>query len=284
MLKLEKVSKDEIKDSIIDAMEHKYSSKFAFLNEHNGIRPSALSILLGTSGGGKSTLIKSIIADTCKDHEVIVWLSEEDKAQYSIDIMRVDPNAKLENIFYFEERKYREQIKNIRGSKEAVNALFDMILAQRVGIVFFDNLTTSSFYDGKKPDVQADILGGLRDKAIENNIALFCAAHVGKMADGLTKMIRQDDIQGSSSSTKTAQFFYILHMIDVGDKRQAYIELKKHRGFNPQCKFFKLKFDNGAYVSDSKSCFEDINETWGMRNRLTEKKQEGRNGNSNRRY
>lgn len=284
MLKLEKVTKEEIKDSIIDAMEHKYPSKFAFLNEHNGIRPSSLSILLGTSGGGKSTLFKSIIADTCKEHEAIVWLSEEDKAQYSIDIMRTDQSANISNIFYFEERKYREYIKSLRHEDEVINALVDLIKAQKVGIVFFDNLTTSSFYDGRRPEVQAEILAGLRDAAIKENIALFCAAHVGKMADGLTKMIRQDDIQGSSSSTKTAQFFYILHLIDVGDKRQAYIELKKHRGFNPQCKFFKLKFENGAYISDSKSSFQDINETWGMRNRLTEKKPEAKNGNSNRRY
>jgi archaellum biogenesis ATPase FlaH len=284
MLKLEKVTKDEIKGSINDAMERKYPSKFAFLNEHNGIRPSALSIMLGTSGGGKSTLIKSIVADSCKDHEVIVWLSEEEKSQYSIDLVRVDPNVNLDNIYFFEERKYREHIKSLRSTESIISSLMGMIREQKVGIVFFDNLTTSSFYDGRKPEVQADILAGLRDSAIKDNIALFCAAHVGKMTDGLTKMIRQDDIQGSSASTKTAQFFYILHLIDVGDKRQAYIELKKHRGFNPLCKFFKLLFKYGAYVSDERSSFESVNETWGMRNKLTEKKPEAKSGSSYKRY
>ena len=50
-----------------DCKEFFYPTRFNFLREIYGIRPSMLTGVIGTTGSGKSTLIKSIVADSIKN-------------------------------------------------------------------------------------------------------------------------------------------------------------------------------------------------------------------------
>lgn len=269
---LETVSKSDIKNAVLDIEEKKFNSKFNFLKATNGIRPSALSFLLGKSGGGKSTLFKAIIADVSKNSEVIIWLSEEEKSFYSIDLFKADPEVNFKNIKFFQEVTNRKKLLDMVAMLGVADTFKEITNGMSDGIVFFDNLTTSCLYDGKKPEAQASILAELRDYAVNENIALFCAAHTQKnVNNGLNRLMEQEDIQGSSASTKTAAYFYILQLIDVLNTRQAFVMVSKHRGFNPENKFYSLNFSNGSYVSDRAVGFEVVNETWKRRNRLTDK-------------
>jgi ABC-type proline/glycine betaine transport system ATPase subunit len=61
-------------------------SKLGFLNAHNGLRRGSLHLVLGTTGGGKSTLVRTVLRDIIFNADnqlsVGVWLSEETVEDY----------------------------------------------------------------------------------------------------------------------------------------------------------------------------------------------------------
>lgn len=265
----QKITKDEIRDAVIDLSEYKFRSRFAFLKATNGIRPSSMSILLGTAGSGKSTLNKAIVADIASTHKVDLWLSEEDRAQYSIDLIAANKDVNFENINFIEERKFRTALTKISSYAEIANVFERAIKKNNSGIMIFDNLTTSALFDNRKPEVQANMFYALRDLAQKENVAIFCIAHTRKeINNSIGRMICQEDIQGSSSTVKAAQYFYILQQVEVNERKQTFIQITKHRGFSLQNKFFQLQYSEGSYVADRPISFSDLKAIWNKRDKL----------------
>lgn len=268
-IKIDCVERDDIRDAIYDLQEKKYPTRFKFTNITNGIRPGAFSVLLGTAGSGKSTLQKALLSDISKEHQVLVWLSEEERKQYSIDLEHSEGGVNLKNIKFIEEKNFRGAIQKISSYEQIVDIFRRAIKKYMFGIMFVDNITTSALFDNRKPDVQANLIYALRDLSCEENVAIFCLAHTQKnINSSINRLIMQEDIQGSSSTTKASQFFYIMHQIECGNKKENIIQITKHRGFTPTDKFFHLVFNGQCYTKDREIPFETVKEIWSKRNKL----------------
>jgi predicted AAA+ superfamily ATPase len=81
-----------------------FPSRYQFLKAHNGIRPNCLHGLMGSTGCGKSTLVKCIIAEAASGKRVLVWISEENVVDYQ-ELINVLDKSVLSNILFVEEKE-----------------------------------------------------------------------------------------------------------------------------------------------------------------------------------
>ena len=58
-----------------------YSSLHVF-NDHNGLRPGELHLIVAPSGGGKSTFVRTLIFQLLTASKVFLYLSEEARETY----------------------------------------------------------------------------------------------------------------------------------------------------------------------------------------------------------
>jgi KaiC/GvpD/RAD55 family RecA-like ATPase len=58
------------------------SIQFDFLKGHNGFQAGMCHVLVGTTGTGKSTLARSILAQQAKETNVFYYSSEETKNEF----------------------------------------------------------------------------------------------------------------------------------------------------------------------------------------------------------
>lgn len=246
-----------------------WDSKFDFLKATQGIRPACLIGLMGTTGTGKSTLLKAIIADTAQDHPVMVWLTEEPVVQYVAGIKKSKQTTNFENILFFHEDDLGE------STKEKVDDLlfyfFEKVVESGCRIVFMDNITTSAFYSshfGEKG--QSRVIDALKKFAHKNKITIFFLIHTAKnVTDNSGKLIMGEDVRGSNKSFITADYFYILQRFEVASKFFTFIRIIKHRYHeNVTHKYFILNYIDGHYYSDTKTDFAVINKAFLDRNYL----------------
>lgn len=246
-----------------------WDSRFDFLKATNGIRPACLTGLMGTTGTGKSTLLKSIIADSAQDYPVMVWLTEEPVSQYVAGIKKSKHSANFENILFFHEDDLSDSIKN--NLDDLLFYFFEKVIESGAKIVFMDNVTTSSFYSshfGEKG--QARAMDHFRKFAHENKITIFYLIHTAKnVTDNSGKLIQGEDVRGSNKSFIMSDYFYILQRFEIGQKFFTFVRIVKHRYHeNITHKYFVLNYINGYYFSDSGVLFEEINKSFMDRNYL----------------
>lgn len=246
-----------------------WDTRFAFLRATYGIRPACLIGLMGTTGTGKSTLIKAIMADSCEDHKILVWLTEEPIAQYVGGIKKSKQTAKFENVLFFHEDDLAE------STKESLDSLlfyfFEKIIESGTRIVFLDNITTSALYAshfGEKG--QSRVIDELKKFCHKNKITIFYLVHTAKtVSDNSGKLIQGEDVRGSNKSFIMSDYFYILQRFEVGARFFTFIRIIKHR-YHPDLKqkYFILNFMDGHYYSDSFAEFAVINKAFLDRNYL----------------
>lgn len=249
-----------------------WDSRFEFLRATNGIRPACLIGLMGTTGTGKSTLLKSIIADTAADHPVMVWLTEEPINQYVAGIKKSKHNANFENIYFYHESDIGESVK-----EKLDDLLFyfkEAVIQSGCRIVFMDNITTSAFYSshfGEKG--QAKAIDSFTNFCHKHNVTIFYLIHTAKnVTDNSGKLIQGEDVRGSNKSFIMSDYFYILQRFEVASQFFTFLRIVKHR-YHPtmEYKYYKLNFMDGYYYSDSGAAFDVINKAFMDRNYLGKK-------------
>ena len=250
-----------------------FHSTFNFLMEHKGFRPNCLHGLLGTSGSGKSTLLKKIVAETSKDHRVLLWLSEESAELYFSKWSEYYPDAKRENIQVFEEATELRP-EQTKDAKTALQTVFDIVETAQPEIIFIDNLTTSELYSesmGLKG--QSLFIKGLKKLCMKYGNTILFLIHTDKNThDNGNKIIEGENVRGLNRSFMDSDYFYILQRFENENNITAFVRLRKRRNHDQvNTNYFLLKYIRGVYVSDLQSNFGSFNSAYLERNFLGKK-------------
>lgn len=237
-----------------------YHSRFNFLAQHMGVRPNKLHLLMGTTGSGKSTVVKSIIADASKDAKILVYLTEEKKEEYAQVLDKLGYNR--DNVSFFEELSipakmdYRSKLFVIR----------EAIIASEAQILVFDNVTTSALYEGTH-QTQNAFIDQLCSFAADRSV--FCVAHTNKVfKDNGGQLMTSSDIRGSARLPLKAQFLYCLQVMQVGETKFPVLRIEKHRGWELKNYFFLLGYEHGVYKFDQIIDFAYVKQIFKKRNKL----------------
>lgn len=267
-----KLSKKKLKQKLMEAKlrrngESDFFTSLHFLDQHNGLRRGKLHILLGTAGGGKSTLTRTIVLDVLKNNKkakVSTWLSEESVADYELEFFK--STGSVNNL---DNASIKSEI-NLTDAREA-NEGFNNFLQEDSDVMIFDNITTSSLYDGKKVPEQTSFLKSMKAYANKTNAAVVLILHTSSNISRLHgHLITANDVRGARTVTNLAEFFYIVQGVSVSDKMTQFIFLDKHRGQSPESKIYMLTYDERKkyYSRDQPIKFEAFSEMFKERDKV----------------
>ena len=202
------MTEEERDQLLLDRVTFHYAkTRFNFLNEHSGLRRKNFHLLMGTAGTGKTTLSRSALMDLAEYHKIFVYSSEESvKETKAMFALRKTGNTILQNVVFWHERD-AEKICG-ESADEWLKQLEIRIMNSKADIFFFDNLTTSRFYDVKVND-QPKIVSSLHSILHACNVAGFFVAHTANgVKDDQQALISTSDIRGNRSLTNKAEFVY----------------------------------------------------------------------------
>jgi len=229
-------------------------------------------MVLGTSHGGKSTLIRSLLIDIAlgtEEKNTLLWLSEETVIEFLSELYRSGISAdKLKNLHVISELDLMD---DFESAQELLKYVEKYCEDNDIGLIFFDNITTSVIYMDRPPTDQAKIAIYLKKLANRLVVPLVIIAHTGAaVTDSMARLIEMNDIRGAKSIVNLAPFFYILQAFHCGNQIYSTIRITKHRGQEVQHKFYKLFYSPPArlYAKDELVSFDDFKSIYKKRNIL----------------
>lgn len=244
------------------------ASSFGFLNAHNGLRRGKTHVVLGTAGGGKSTLVRSLIRDFLfkKENEdlgLCIQLSEETCDEYKTQLVYGLPAHKTleRGVLVSEEEKPEEDF----------DYFLDLHRMLSPDLLVYDNLTTSRFYEGVTVKDQARIFAKIKSLTKEINCATVVIAHTSsEVNDGMDRLINLNDIRGSKSIPNMAEFLYILQRFKVKEQYIPTICTVKHRDQELINSLYFLQYEKStrSFIKDSPLDFDRFKELHGQRQKL----------------
>lgn len=244
-----------------------YPSRYEFLKGHNGIRPNCLTGLMSSTGVGKTTLLKCVIAETANHgKKIMVWLSEETVVEYQELISFLD-KACLKNIVFVEEKEIPDDFKN---TQERFFEYFEQMVEESgCDIVFIDNVTSSAFYNQRYGIVgqnkSAEFLRGFVKRVCE----VFYIAHTkSEITENYSKVIHAEDIRGSKELPLMTEYLYIIQKFTSNGKQYNCLRVVKHRHHEGAAGWFSLAYENRSYIGDAKVPFNLINKIFKSRDYL----------------
>ena len=245
-----------------------WKSNFKFLQEHNGLRPSNLHLILGSTHIGKSTLVRSILADLARYNSdytrCLVWLSEESVKDFTLEFSCIGiPKELIENIRVISEQDI--------GLSERETAQIFQAEASKSSIVIFDNITTSCFYMDKKVEVQSSVATFLKHLVNKVNIPIILVAHTRTgISEGHSFLIEPEDIRGCRSIVNLIEFCYVLQAVRADDKFYPFLRICKNRGQEVSSRLFLLKYnlESRIYSHDKAVSFDFFKDIFKERNKL----------------
>ena len=240
-----------------------YPSRFEFLKGHNGIRPNSLSGLIASTGVGKTTLLKCIIAETANDKKVLIWISEETVVEYQELIHHLDKSC-LRNIVFVEEKEIPEEYKE---TQEDFFAYFEQMVEESgCSIVFIDNVTSSLFYNQRfgftGQSKSAEFLRAFTKRVCE----VFYLGHTrSEITENYNKVINPEDMRGNKDLALMTEYFYIIQKFTSNGRQFNCLRVAKYRHHEKAAGWFSLAYENRAYIGDSKVPFNLINKIFKSR-------------------
>lgn len=233
-----------------------FTTIFGFLKSINGIRPGLVHGLLAPASMGKSTLTRSIIAQTTESCKVAVLLSEESAEEYAFGFRRQKEIIDRDNICFL-----RESDVNIHQNKrEVLEMIVNLCVGQDVKVLFWDNITTGKILgDSVRPEQMADLFEFFKNKLREQKIALFYVAHTNKTIKAeQTTPIQGEDIRGSAQIFNQSDYFFILQSKTKNNERITYVKIAKHRFHSPKFTYYVLDYQQNKYTRDIGVSYEKI--------------------------
>ena len=219
--------------------KHKFfNSDLMFLNDHNGFRKGKLHLLLGSTGSGKSTIIRTVLTDLITKNpkkNILLYLSEETTGDLKDELALTDTDfSKNENLFVISEQEINQKVPLQVYLKDAVDQY-------KIDLILFDNITTSIFYGEINYQEQAAVSKWFKTYAQEKNIPIVLIAHTMTGTNmNLRQWISEDQIRGSKYIANLVEFLYILQRVQVDDTSYQLIRTVKHRSQSPAHKVYEL--------------------------------------------
>jgi len=245
-----------------------FASNFQFLLSHNGWRRGKLHALLGASHGGKSTLVRTLVIDAlCANKRVGLILSEETKVEFLTELSHSKFDDKLlENLFIMSELD-----NDIEGPRDFFEKLDEFHGADKLDIIFYDNITTSAAYMDKGFELQAKVARKLKKFTSLNEIAMVIICHTGAgVTTNYNNLIEMNDIRGSKSIVNLIEFFYIMQTFHIGEQRNNTLRITKHRGQEVKNTMYMLYYFQSRRIfgKDEIVNFNKFKEIFKQRNKL----------------
>lgn len=258
-----------------DTIEHYsnriyFDSNFKFLNTHKGLRPGEIHTFLGTAGGGKSTLMRTILIDMLEntDVKILLLLSEEDRVEFLVQFNKSGYKHKLERLHIISELDLMEKHKSNRLMWDAIR--FHM-KEFKPSIFMYDNITTSKMYMDLTVKQQGEFCIGLKTMCKRVNIPFLIVAHANaQVSDSVNRLIEMNDIRGSKSIVNLSHFFYIMQRFHTPEGIFPTLRITKHRSQEAKCKLFSFKYvdKRRIYCQDIEVDFKRFKEVFKSRNVL----------------
>lgn len=245
-----------------------FASSLGFLNAHNGFRRGSLHMVMGTTGGGKSTLVRTLIRDFLfkKDNSTFTLalaLSEETVKDYRKQISYGVPSHDV-----LMNTVATSELENPQWSKKL---FLDWVRTYSPDLLIIDNITTSKFYMDMQAKDQAKFAVELKSLTNEMNCATLIVAHTDALiTDGIERLIHINDIRGSKGICNIVEFAYILQRFEIGTKFYPTIRTVKHRSQELIHNLYALQYDQKirAFTGDTPLDFEKFKGIFSERNRL----------------
>lgn len=229
-----------------------------------------MHVLLGTAGSGKSTLVRSIILDTAKNHKVFLWLSEESSEDFYLYMNNYDiPDGTLENIRIFSEIDSNIDCKN--GYEFILSEIKKEIYAEPGSVVFLDNLTTSRLFLDMKPGMQSMLVSKIKEIAIERSVPVFVVAHTrADFYDNTYRFMNEADVRGTKTTTNLCEYLYLYQRFHVANTFFPLLRVAKSRKhqITKTAYYLGYDFEKKIYSWDSPKDFEEIKQALKEVNRL----------------
>lgn len=248
-------------------------TNFKFLNEHFGLRPYMIHLLIGYSGKGKSTLSRSIASQTAIKEKIIYYSTEESLDQASKGFPLVNGISVVKNIDFIHEIECCDKYKNF--NVDLMEKLISAHLAEfNSKILFFDNPTAGllAFSQENQFKYQLEIAGMLK-RLSARGVTIFCVAHT--VADSKREtMLTTDSLKGAKALSSLAEYFYAFYNINYQfegeDKVFSCINVLKSREHENSGRFYKLNYDfeNRTYTHDISIKFNSFLEIFKKRQKL----------------
>lgn len=259
---------------------HFRDTRFNFINKHHGLKPGQKHVLLGTSGTGKSTLSRSLLIDLAYSHNILFYSSEESiEETKNMMALRGASNEALKNIEFVHEDELLKECKSNLNVDEWRRIMAIRLMNCDAEIFFFDNITTSDFYDGVSiPSAKSFVLA-IDSLIKEFNIPILIVAHTKTgIKDDQQTLIGPDDIRGPKSLTNKCQFLYVYQRINFTDimglpQSFGFIRVIKGRGLSNVNSIYMLVYNSERreYMGDDEISFEKFNNFYKTRNKLGSK-------------
>lgn len=247
--------------------EKHFSSKFGFVNAHNGFRRGCMHLIVAGTGGGKSTLTRSLIRDIIFNKEndctVALWLSEETVLEYkALFSMNATSHEKLLNTFTHSEQDDKEcsELK-----------FFEWMHFHSPDILIMDNITTSQFYMDKRPEAQAKFAIKLKESLKINKTAGIIIAHAdSQQTHQKGGLLDVNNIRGSKTICNLTEFAYVIQTFTTAASRLTTIRVAKSRSQEVVHDLYFLNYDKitKSYLGDSPVEFKKFKEVFDARNKL----------------
>lgn len=238
-----------------------FPTRFNFLKMQNGLRPKYMHVLIGQTGMGKSTLVRSIALDCCRDpnFKALIWLTEETSSDYTYELnYQTHEKQLLLNMHVVSELDFTHPPNDIDSYLRLIE---HTVIESKCSVLFFDNFTTSRIIQNLGIKAEGDLATRLRVLAMKLQIALVVVAHTRKgTMNGPRTILTSDDVRGNATLVNTAQFIYVLQPIFDKTSRVDYVFVNKARGYPNHMKNFALRYDIDlkTYIQDRQINIEDV--------------------------
>lgn len=241
---------DEVKELHEKHKKLIYPSRFRFLQSVNGIRPGCMHGLLAPASMGKSTLVRSIIADTTEICKVGLILSEEKFTEYAGGFIAQNEPVNWDNLKMIRETTVTAEFES---KEQQIEAIVSLAMEADIKVLFWDNITTGTILgDSVAPSKMAGLIEKLKHELFINDIALVFIAHTGKgVKTEQGFMFQGEDVRGSNQYYMKADYFFNLQTKTKNDEKITFINITKHRFHQPKNKYYVLEFIVNKYTRDA---------------------------------
>ncbi|WP_412474158.1 ATP-binding cassette domain-containing protein [Halobacteriovorax sp. YZS-1-1] len=259
----------EEQDSIREKLKTQdYLSRYYFLNAHYGLRKSQIHVLVGESGKGKSTLLRSIMLDSARFSNILVLLSEEDSDTFKYqmnefaksDVFTKKASESLQKIKVLSELD--NEFDPIRNFSHYFAQIRHFIQSYNIKSLFYDNISTGLF--SEEFALQANVLKEFKKIAIDFNIPVFIISHPKKGALFSELLLKKDHISGNRCMSTIPENIYTLNACHNLFPKKTYILIDKSRHYSrANNKWFELEYtylndETGAFTSDKPVTYENV--------------------------
>lgn len=223
-----------------------------FLDDHYGFRPSCLHVLLSSTSAGKTSLARKLVTKLSIQNSIVWYATEETSDTWKLKFGSAKEKPNVNNIAFISESKLTEI-----GADPFEQIKMHMV-TQKCKILFFDNITTSAYYNDKRPNEQSEFLTKLKSLCVQMGAAFFLIAHVSSnLPPG--RMFTSGDIRGNRSLANISEYWYNLHRLrlDHNDRpdglQLSVIHVEKARSHKNSDRAYQICYSESeeAYTTDS---------------------------------